>query len=142
MPAVMPPSGMVMMSIKLCMTAAHAMSISLSAPPYLRSMMFTEMSSTLSSAMMSAGERPTCTMRRIQPGLTGCRGMPTAALPPSRKRRIYAVEQIWENTVASAAPRTPMFSTKMKTGSSAILTAAPSMTDRIAVEAKPWLIVI
>ena len=35
-----------------------------------------------------------------------------------------------------------MFSTKMKTGSSAILTAAPSMTDRIAVEAKPWLIVI
>ena len=70
-PAVIPPSGMVMMSMKLCMTAAHAMSISLSAPPYLRSMTLTEISSTLSSAMIIAGDRPTCTMRRIQPGFTG-----------------------------------------------------------------------
>ena len=70
-PAVIPPSGMVMMSMKLCMMAAHAMSISLSAPPYLRSMTLMEMSSTLSSAMMSAGDRPTCTIRRIQPKLTG-----------------------------------------------------------------------
>ena len=68
--------------------------------------------------------------------------MPTSARLPNRKRRVYAVEHTCDSTVASAAPCTPMSSTKMNTGSSAMLTAAPSMTERIAVPEKPWLITI
>ena len=63
--------------------------------------------------------------------------MPTAALPPSRKRRIYAVEQIWESTVASAAPRTPMPSAKMKIGSRMMFAAAPMSTVYMPTLAKP-----
>ena len=68
--------------------------------------------------------------------------MPTSARRLNRNRSVYMAEQTCESTVATAAPRTPISSAKMQTGSSAILTAAPSMTDRIAVPEKPWLITI
>ena len=43
----------------------------------------------------------------------------------------------WERIVASAAPRTPRFSTKMNSGSSRILSAAPMSTVSMPVLAKP-----
>ena len=45
----------------------------------------------------------------------------------------------WESTVATAAPATPMSKTKMKSGSSTMLSAAPSTTENMPFLAKPWL---
>ena len=47
---------------------------------------------------------------------------------PVRKRSTHAAERNCEMTVASAAPCTPMFRTKINTGSRAMLTTAPSST--------------
>lgn len=66
----------------------------------------------------------------------------TAARLPQRKSIAPAALASWESTVASAAPRTPMFSAKINTGSSAMFSAAPSTTSRMACAAKPCAIII
>ena len=45
----------------------------------------------------------------------------------------------WEITVARAAPRTPMWNPKIKTGSRIMLEIAPISTESIPVFANPWL---
>ena len=47
-------------------------------------------------------------------------------------------DAICDSTVAMAAPLTPIFITKMNTGSSTILLTAPSTTDFIPTVANPW----
>ena len=44
----------------------------------------------------------------------------------------------WLSTVATAAPATPMSSTKMNTGSSTMFSTAPSITESMPFLAKPW----
>ena len=56
---------------------------------------------------------------------------------PIRKLTTHTQEMPWESTVASAAPRTPMFSPKMKSGSSTMLSAAPIVTVSMLVVEKP-----
>ena len=56
---------------------------------------------------------------------------------PIRKLTTHTQEMPWESTVASAAPRTPMFSPKMKSGSSTMLHTAPMRTVSMPVVAKP-----
>ena len=58
-------------------------------------------------------------------------------LLPVKKRSTHRQEKPWEMIVASAAPRTPMPSAKMNSGSSAIFSAAPMTTENIASLAKP-----
>ena len=48
-------------------------------------------------------------------------------------------ENAWEITVARAAPRTPMWNPKIKTGSRIMLEIAPINTESIPVFANPWL---
>ena len=60
------------------------------------------------------------------------------ALFPVRKASTQAADSPWENTVAKAAPRTPMWNTKMRTGSRAMFTAAPSSTVIMPTRPKPW----
>ena len=57
---------------------------------------------------------------------------------PSRNHSTKAQEAICEITVATAAPRTPMPSTKINTGSRAMLAAAPMITENMPVLANPW----
>ena len=57
---------------------------------------------------------------------------------PRRNHSTKAQEAIWEITVAMAAPLTPMPSTKINTGSRAMLAAAPMITENIPVLANPW----
>ena len=52
-------------------------------------------------------------------------------------RSTHTAETVWERMVASAAPRTPISSAKMKMGSRTMLSAAPMQTVSMAVLAKP-----
>ena len=56
---------------------------------------------------------------------------------PIRKLTTHTQETPCEITVASAAPRTPMFRPKMKIGSSTMLHTAPMSTVIMPVVAKP-----
>ena len=49
-------------------------------------------------------------------------------------------ENAWEITVARAAPRTPMWNPKIKTGSRIMLEIAPINTESIPVFANPWAV--
>ena len=100
------------------------------------------MSITLSMAMMANGVKPSVRIFRAAGRLRPPRSSRIAARLPRRKITAPAALAIWESTVASAAPRTPMFSAKMNTGSSAMFSAAPSTTSRIACAAKPCAIII
>ena len=64
--------------------------------------------------------------------------METCGHGPNRKRSTKQQLASWESTVAMAAPATPRRSTKIKTGSSAMLSTAPSTTENIAILGKPW----
>ena len=57
---------------------------------------------------------------------------------PVRKARIHRADSICERMVARAAPLTPMWKTKIKTGSSTILVTAPKSTVIIPTVPKPW----
>ena len=65
-----------------------------------------------------------------------------SVLFPVRKRSTHTHESPCDRIVASAAPRTPIPSAKMNTGSSAMFSAAPSTTSRIACAAKPCAMII
>ena len=96
------------------------------------------MSITLSIAMMANGVKPSVRIFRAAGRLRPPRSSRIAARLPRRKITAPAALAIWESTVA----RTPMFSAKMNTGSSAMFSAAPSTTSRIACAAKPCAIII
>jgi hypothetical protein len=59
---------------------------------------------------------------------------------PKRNERTQMQENAWEITVARAAPRTPMWNPKIKTGSRIILETAPISTESIPVFANPWAV--
>ena len=98
------------------------------------------MSSTLSVAMIRKGDKPNVTIRimifRSKPPHR--RG--TGIFFRSREQSTKAQEAIWEMTVARAAPATSNFKTKIKMGSSTILSTAPSITVAIPRPEKPWAI--
>ena len=56
---------------------------------------------------------------------------------PNRNASTQAQDIAWEMTVARAAPRTSIFSPKIKIGSKIILATAPIRTDSIPVFANP-----
>ena len=56
---------------------------------------------------------------------------------PATKATTKAALAAWEITVAMAAPRTPMSKTKMNSGSRAMFSAAPNITDAIPILANP-----
>ena len=94
----------------------------------------------LSVDCMIKGETPSAAM---EPTSAGVRRrfslrMRRWVFLPSRNQTIHTALTACEMMVASAAPRTPMFSTKMKMGSSTILLTAPISTLSMAVVAKPW----
>ena len=60
---------------------------------------------------------------------------------PVKNRITHQVARIWEITVATAAPRTPMFSPKIRRGSSTTFTAAPAAMVIIPVRPKPWQLI-
>ena len=60
---------------------------------------------------------------------------------PQRNSSTHTAETAWLNTVAMAAPRTPMPKTKMKTGSRRMFSAAPIITVSMLVLAKPWEVI-
>ena len=59
---------------------------------------------------------------------------------PVRNRRIHRALTAWLNIVARAAPVTPISSTKMNTGSRAMLMAAPMTVVSMLILAKPWAV--
>ena len=56
---------------------------------------------------------------------------------PHRKVQTHRQDNAWDTIVASAAPRTPIWNKKIKTGSSKILAIAPISTENIPSFAKP-----
>ena len=64
--------------------------------------------------------------------------MGTITRLPNKKATTKAALAAWEITVAMAAPRTPMSKTKMNSGSRAMFSAAPNITDAIPILANPW----
>ena len=63
------------------------------------------------------------------------------ALFPVRNLSTHTAEQPCAITVASAAPWTPISSTKMNTGSRTIFTTAPSPTVIMPISAKPCALI-
>ena len=59
---------------------------------------------------------------------------------PVRNFRIHTALTAWLRTVASAAPETPKFSTKMKMGSRMMLITAPMTVVIMLILAKPWVV--
>lgn len=60
---------------------------------------------------------------------------------PSRKLITHAADTACERMVASAAPRTPIWNTKINSGSSTMLSTAPIKTESIAVFALPCALI-
>ena len=56
---------------------------------------------------------------------------------PVRKRTTHTADTACDRMVASAAPRTPMFSAKIKTGSRMMLSTAPMRTVSMLVRENP-----
>ena len=63
--------------------------------------------------------------------------MRTGMFFPNSVLRTKAQLAIWEITVATAAPETPMWRPKMKIGSRMMFSAAPRTTEYMPVFAKP-----
>ena len=93
----------------------------------------------LSLDCMTKEARPSATQGRSRRAGTSrfFRRRRSAVFFPSRKTTTQTHDSPCEITVASAAPRTPMPSAKMKIGSRTMLAAAPMSTVSIPVTAKP-----
>ena len=108
-------------------------------PPYLSSEELKHMFSRLSvdcimnGASPSARQGPIILMSRRRHS----RLMRSVVRLPVRKRSIHIVDTHCEMTVASAAPRTPMFSPNMNTGSSIMFMTAPITTVSMLSREKP-----
>ena len=60
---------------------------------------------------------------------------------PVRNLRTQSAEQIWEIIVAIAAPLTPIWNTKIKTGSRIKFITAPMRTVSIPMLPNPWQLI-
>ena len=94
---------------------------------------------TLSLACIVNVARPSATHGRMSLGETKrfWRRRCKNAFFPHRNDSTHAHESPCESTVASAAPRTPMSSAKMNTGSRMMFAAAPMSTVYMPTLAKP-----
>ena len=112
-------------------------------PPYRARLELKLMESRLSVESITKVEMPSpITGRMTRPSGRRCslrsRRM---VLLPVRKRRIQKAPTAWLSTVAMAAPRTPMSSTKMRMGSRMMLMTAPMTVVSILILAKPWVVI-
>ena len=60
---------------------------------------------------------------------------------PVRNRKTHIQDTHCEMIVASAAPRTPIFNAKIKTGSSTTFSSAPISVVHIPIRGKPWALI-
>ena len=132
----MPCSG----SMANCITLVRiVMAPTAMSPPYLsrEALKHTEM--TLSLACIVNVARPSATHGRMSFGETKrfSRRRRKNAFFPHRNTSTHAHDSPCESTVASAAPRTPMPSAKMKIGSRMMFAAAPMSTVYMPILAKP-----
>ena len=111
-------------------------------PPYFNRDELKQMEIILSLDCMTKVAAPSAIHGRMTDGVSPIlhRRIFRRVLLPVRNVRTQMVEQAWEITVAIAAPRTPRFIPKMKTGSSTMLQTAPISTESIPVFAKPWAV--
>ena len=108
-------------------------------PPYFWSEILNATVSRLSVDCMTKGDAPRLTagsssfvsMRSV------LRRSRSTVVFPVRKRSTHAAETACERTVATAAPRTPMCRTKIKSGSSTTFNTAPMTTVFIATAEEP-----
>ena len=97
----------------------------------------------LSVDCMMNGDNPSAR----QGSTTGARGRRFSLrrrhllFPPVRKRSTQAADTAWDKMVASAAPRTPRLSPKMKMGSSTMFKPAPMRVVRILMVVNPWAVI-
>ena len=73
----------------------------------------------------------------LSPRVRFCGLMRRIVFLPRRNATTHTQDMPCEITVASAAPRTPIFSANINSGSSAIFTTAPIRTVSIPAVAKP-----
>ena len=108
-------------------------------PPYFCSDTLNAMVSRLSVDCMTNGDapRPTADARTGRSMRKYARFKRRTVCFPVRNRRTHAADTACEIIVATAAPRTPIFSTKMNSGSSTVLSTAPMTTVFIATEERP-----
>lgn len=129
----MPPSGMVTTSIKLCAMVAVVIRRSPSVPPKCCSTAFIAMTMTLSSAMIRNGVSPMTITLPIVRSRQPPKDSRTGTYRPSRNRSTNAQLAACERTDANAAPRTPISSPKINSGSSRMLATAPSITESMPI---------
>ena len=108
-------------------------------PPYFSSEELKHMEITLSLACMINVAEPRATQGNTSAGAMRIFSFfsRSMVLGPVRNRSTQTQERHWEIMVARAAPRTPIFSAKINSGSSTILATAPISTVRIPIWAKP-----
>ncbi len=88
--------------------------------------------------MIKNGVSPSARMRPVRRFFTPLSPRRMITRPPHRKRSTKPHDTIWEITVASAAPFTPMEQPNIRIGSRTILMAAPTATEAMPTLAKPW----
>ena len=112
-------------------------------PPYFNRDELKQMEIILSLDCMTKVAAPSATHGRITDGVRPIlrRRIFKRVFFPARNASTQMVEQAWEITVASAAPRTPICIPKMKTGSSTMLQTAPISTESMPVFANPWAVI-
>ena len=112
-------------------------------PPYLRSEALKHTEMTLSLACITNVASPSeMHGRRSLAGMKKfSRRRRRSVLFPVRKRSTHTHESPCDRIVASAAPRTPIPSAKMNTGSSTMFAAAPMSTVVMPTFAKPCAVI-
>ena len=136
----MPCSG----SMANCMTLERmVMAPTARSPPYLSSEKLKQTEITLSLACMIKAAAPKAMQgsSRRKPGKRFSFFSRRKVFSPRRKKITHAHEMPCERMVASAAPRTPIFSPNINRGSNAMLATAPISTVYMPILAKPWAVI-
>ena len=135
-PCVIPCTGIVI----ICMTLIRIdMDPTYRSPPYLCSPVFSVIVTRLSVLCIINGEIPSPAIILIT-SFFKCIFFNVRRITlfsETRKCTTHIALTACDRTVATAAPRTPICSTKMNSGSRQIFNTAPIRTDNIAIFASP-----